>query len=970
MQAAPSAHRISATYRLQFNKDFTFRDATDLLEYLRDLGITHVYASPILAARRGSMHGYDVIDPTRLNPELGAEADFHALKEKLHSLGMGMVLDIVPNHMSASSENGWWMDVLENGSESAYASYFDIDWHPPLRTLDGKVLLPILGGPFGEILERQELKLILADGKFFVQYFESLFPIAPRSYRRMLKHRIDQIKALLGEESPVYQEYSGVVAAFSALAEREGDKTDVASNKRLQFEAARERLRQLIAGSAYVDTFLQQNLHDFNGEKGNPASFSLLERLLDEQHYSLAYWQNVNVEINYRRFFTINDLVGIRIQDSMVFDACHNLIARMVEQGAVNALRIDHIDGLRDPVGYLNRLNERFASSNPSEPLPVPVFVEKILARSEDLPSDWSAVGTTGYDFVNALNCFFIDPRGASRLEQIYAKFIGQRFVFEDVLYQKKRLVMSSLLGVEMRALAHHLEMLASNSRYARDLPVGELTQALLETTAHLHVYRTYLHNLDVSTVDEVRIQCAIDEARKQRPQLNPQAFDFLRDVLLVKSRPHLLPGQREAHLAFVMRWQQFTGPIMAKAFEDTFLYVYNPLISLNEVGGDPRPSTAPESDFFQFITNRSRSWPHTMNATTTHDTKRSEDVRARINVLSQIPEEWERRVTQWSRWNARHRKTIANHPVPDRNEEIFLYQTLLGMWPQDESGLAMLTERLQAYAIKATREAMVHTRWTKPNAAHEAALKDFIAAILKQGRKNSFLEDFRKFESSIAYHGMLNGISQALLKIVSPGLPDFYQGSELWDLRVVDPDNRQPVDFDRRKTLLAAIKSSGGSPSAEFLEQITRNWRDARVKLYLIWKALAFRRDNAALFCQSDFTALPSSGRRAENVAAFARHYNGSWTMAIVPRWLNRPTAHTACASEPKFWANTEISIPAAGPTNWQSVLTAEQFTTVNRKRKQSLLVSEVFRNFPVALLSSNEEVAIKKKRKSVRKR
>jgi len=971
MPAAPSANRISATYRLQFNKDFTFRDATNLIEYLYDLGITHIYSSPILAARRGSMHGYDVIDPTRLNSELGTEADFHALQEKLHSLGMGMVLDIVPNHMSASSENAWWMDVLENGSESVYASYFDIDWHPPLRTLEGKVLLPILGGPFGEVLERQELKLILADGKFLVQYFESLFPIAPRSYRRMLKHRIDQIKALLGEDSPVYQEYSGIVAAFSALAEREGDKTDVASNKRLQFEAARERLRQLIAGSAYVETFLQQNLHDVNGEKGNPPSFSLLERLLDEQHYILAYWQNVNVEINYRRFFTINDLVGIRIQDTMVFEACHNLIARMVEQGAVNALRIDHIDGLRDPVGYLHRLNERLAGSNPSEPLRVPIFVEKILARSEVLPSDWPAAGTTGYDFVNALNCFFIDPRGASRLEQIYAKFIGRELVFEDELYRKKRLVMSSLLGVEMRALAHHLEMLASSSRFARDLPVGELTQALLESTAHLHVYRSYLRNLEVSAADEARIERAIDEARRQRPQLNPQAFDFLRDVLLVKNRPHLLPGQREARLAFAMRWQQFTGPIMAKAFEDTFLYLYNPLVSLNEVGGDPRPSTAPVADFFQFVSNRSRSWPHTMNASTTHDTKRSEDVRARINVLSQIPEQWEKRVSRWSKWNAPHRKTISNHSVPDRNEEIFLYQTLLGMWPQDDSGIATLTERLQAYAIKATREAMVHTRWAKPNEAHEAALQNFIAAILKHGRKNPFLEDFRKFETSIAYHGMLNGLSQVLLKIICPGLPDFYQGSELWDLRLVDPDNRQPVDFDRRKILLAAIKSSGGSPSAEFLEQITRNWRDARVKLYLIWKALAFRRDNAALFCQGDFTAVPSSGRRAENVTAFARHHDGSWTIAIVPRWLNRSTTQGASASEPKFWANTEVSIPAAAPTNWHNILTGERLTTVSRRRKQSLLVSEVFRNFPVALLSANEEVAaIKRKKKSGRKR
>jgi len=970
MQAAPSANRISATYRLQFNRSFTFRDATNLLEYLCDLGITHIYASPILAARHGSMHGYDVIDPTRLNPELGTEADFHALQEKLHSLGMGMVLDIVPNHMSASSENVWWMDVLENGSESVYAPYFDIDWHPPLRTLEGKVLLPILGGAFGGVLERLELRLVLADGKFFVQYFESMFPIAPRSYRRILKHRIDQLKALLGEESPVYQEYSGIVAAFSALAERDGDKSDVASNKRMQFEAARERLRQLIAGSAYVDTFLQQNLHDFNGEKGNPASFSLLERLLDEQHYILAYWQNVNVEINYRRFFTINDLVGIRIQDTMVFEACHNLIARMVEQGAVNALRIDHIDGLRDPVGYLNRLNERLAGSNPSESVRVPVFAEKILARSEALPSDWPAAGTTGYDFVNALNCFFVDPRGASRLEQIYAKFIGQKLVFENVLYQKKRLVMSSLLGVEMRALAHHLEMLASSSRYARDLPVGELTQALLETTAHLHVYRTYLRNLDVSAADEARVERAIGEARRQRPQLNPQAFDFLRNVLLVKSRPQLLPGQREARLAFVMRWQQFTGPIMAKAFEDTFLYVYNPLVSLNEVGGDPRPSTAPAADFFQFITNRSRSWPHTMNATTTHDTKRSEDVRARINVLSQIPDEWEKRVTRWSKWNAPHRKMISNHPVPDRNEEIFLYQTLLGMWPQDDSGMLALTQRLQSYAIKATREAMVHTRWTKPNQPHEAALQHFVARILKPGRSNSFLTDFRDFESAIAYHGMLDGLSQTLLKVVSPGFPDFYQGSELWDLRLVDPDNRQPVDFEHRKSLLTDLKASGATTSAEFLAQITSNWHDARIKLYLIWKALAFRRENAALFYDGDFIALPINARRAENAAAFARRHGGAWMIAVVPRWLNRAGTQSFSAGDAKFWANTEISIPAGSPGQWHNILTGETLIATNNKRKRVLHAAEIFRSFPVALLSSHQQIPIGKRRKSIRKR
>jgi (1->4)-alpha-D-glucan 1-alpha-D-glucosylmutase len=972
MSGTPSLPRISATYRFQFNKDFTFRDATNLLDYLSDLGITHVYASPILAARRGSMHGYDVIDPTRLNPELGTEGDFTALQEKLHSLGMGMVLDVVPNHMSASSENLWWMDVLENGPESAYASYFDIDWYPPLRTLEGKVLLPTLGGPFGEVLERQELKLTLVDGKFFVQYFESLFPVAPRSYRRMLKHRIEQIKALLGEDSAVYQEYSGVVAAFSAVAEGEGDKTDIAGSRRLQFEAARERFRQLIAGSAYVDTFLQQNLNDFNGQKGNPASFSLLERLLDEQYYVLAYWQNVNVEINYRRFFTINDLVGIRIQDSLVFEATHALVARMVEQGAINALRIDHIDGLRDPLGYLNRLNERLAGPNPSEPLRVPVFVEKILARSEDLPADWPVAGTTGYDFVNALNCFFVDPRGAKRLEQIYAKFLGKELVYEDGVYQKKRLVMASLLGVEMRSLAHHLELLANSGRYARDLPVGELTQALLETTAQLQVYRTYVHNLDVSAQDEAQIQSAITQARAKRPQLNSKAFDFLRDVLLVRNQPHQLPGQRESHLAFVMRWQQVTGPIMAKAFEDTFLYLYNPLVSLNEVGGDPRPAKAPEARFHAFVTHRARQWPHTMNATTTHDTKRSEDVRARINVLSEIPDEWARCVTRWSKWNAPHRGMISGHPVPDRNEEIFLYQTLLGTWPQAQGGMALLVERLQAYAIKATREAMVHTRWTKPNEVHERALQDFIATILKPGRKNLFLSDFLALEGRIAYYGMINGLAQTLLKIVSPGLPDFYQGSELWDLRLVDPDNRCQVDFARRKQLLAVLKQSGDTPSTSFLGDLTTNWQDARIKLYLIWKALKFRRESLEVFSDGDFVELKVAGRRSENVAAFARRDKKGCLIAVVPRWLARSGNEATTAGNPKFWGGTEIRLPTNAPTTWRNILTGEVVPHTTDRGRRSLTVARVLRHFPVALLhaAANSSSEAKKYKRAIRKR
>jgi (1->4)-alpha-D-glucan 1-alpha-D-glucosylmutase len=464
------------------------------------------------------------------------------------------------------------------------------------------------------------------------------------------------------------------------------------------------------------------------------------------------------------------------------------------------------------------------------------------------LPRDWPVAGTTGYDFANALNSVFVDPKGVRCIEETYERFVGKKLIYADILYQKKKLVMSTLLGVEMRSLAHQLSLLANKDRYARDLSRTDLTQALFETTAHIPLYRTYTRNLEVAREDAKIIEQAISEARARKFYLQSSHFDFVRDVLLVKNRPHLLPEQREARLNFVMRWQQVTGPIMAKAFEDTLLYVYNPLISLNEVGGDPRPSTAVAYNFPRFIADRRKHWPNSLNATTTHDTKRSEDVRARINVLSEVPGQWKQRLEHWSKLNAKNKTQVAGQPVPDRNEEIFLYQTLLGIWPTDGREDASLVERFQAYAIKATREAMVHTRWTLPNTTHENALKKFSAAILKPAQKNAFLRDFIPFQQSIVYSGMVNGLSQTLLKIVSPGIPDFYQGSDLWDLRLVDPDNRQPVDFALRTSILKALRQQP-SQSVSFAAELTQHWQDGRIKLYAIWKALNFRRKRPELF-------------------------------------------------------------------------------------------------------------------------
>jgi len=949
----PPKALVSSTYRLQFNKDFTFQDAAKIVDYLSELGITHIYASPIFGARRGSTHGYDVTDPTRLNPELGTDGDFATFHDKLREHNLGLILDIVPNHMSASSENSWWMDVLENGPDSAYASYFDIDWRPPSRMLEGKVLLPVLGRPFGEALENQELRLVLTDGKLFIQYFESLFPLAPSTYHLVLKRRLNELRTALGIDSPEYQEYSGIVAAAAALSDAAGQSREAVGERRLQFETLRQRLRQLLSNDAKISDFVQQNLRGLEGNPKEPSTFTSLESLLAQQHYVLAYWQNVNEEINYRRFFTINDLVGMRMQDPLVFEATHALVLRMVEQKVLSGLRIDHIDGLRDPLGYLLQLGERVASDTRTiESSSVPVFVEKILARDENLPTNWPVAGTTGYEFANALNCFFVDPQGTKEVEQIYARFLGRDVIYDDVLYQKKKLVMSTLLGIEMRALGHQIQELARDDRYAREIPRTELNHALIETTAQLSIYRTYVRNLEVTQQDERRIKQALANARARTPQLNARSFEFLHDVLLLRSRPHLLSGQRESRLAFVMRWQQFTGPIMAKAFEDTFLYVYNPLISLNEVGGDPRPSTAPSADFPKFAANRLRDWPHAMNATTTHDTKRGEDVRARVNVLSEIPGEWQEHLDRWSKLNASHKRSINGQPVPDRNEEIFLYQTLLGAWPLEPSDFTTLADRLQAYAIKATREAMVHTRWTRPNLRHERALQAFVTSLVKSGSKAEFRRDFTSFHERIAYYGMINGLSQTLLKIVSPGIPDFYQGSELWDLRLVDPDNRQPVDFIKRNAMLKNLPQTAEATPG-LLGDLTHNWRDARIKLYLISKALQFRRQNAPLFSEGHFLPVEIRGKRVEHVAAFARRYKNDWVVAVVPQFLARGRYPMTSVDTHQFWANTEIRVPKSAPSSWQSILSGEKVEINNVGAKRSFPLGKLLQNFPVALLS-----------------
>ena len=942
-----------STYRLQFNKDFGFAAATRLLDYLSGLGITDLYASPILASRKGSEHGYDVADPTRIDPEIGSEQEFEILLGELAKRGMGLLLDIVPNHMAASSENRWWMDVLENGRESAFASYFDIDWNPPSRNLVGKVLLPILGRPFGEVLDQGQLQLTYQEGKFFVRYFEWILPVAPESYHEILGLRSEALESALGKESPEFQEFSGILAGFATLAQ----KNHAATEARPKLDAIRGRLALLAAERPAAASIIESNLKEFNGTPGDPASFVLLERLLSRQNYVLAYWQDPNEGINYRRFFTISDLVGVRVEDPIVFEATHDHIFRIVAKGASQGLRmglrVDHIDGLRDPSGYLTRLQQRLSEVEGSAaPCPY-LIVEKILGRGEQLPDDWPIAGTTGYEYLNYLNGIFVDREGCQRIEEVYSRFIGKQMNFADVVYEKKKLVMDSLLRVEVRGLARQLAELAAKDRYARNISRLELLDAITEITACMPVYRTYIRSLDVPPSARATIEEALQEARCRRPQMSEACTDFLRDVLTLANPPHIEASQREERLTFVMRWQQFTGPIVAKGFEDTALYVYYPLSSLNDVGGNPEPGrVVSREEFYEFLHERQQRWPHTLNATTTHDTKRSEDMRARVNVLSELPDEWGAKIAEWAKENAAHKQTINGLEVPDANEEYLIYQTLLGTWPAGTQDISSITKRLQDYMVKAVREAKVHTRWIEPKEAYEQAVIRFVERILSRETAPRFLADVAQFERRIAWCGMINGLGQALLKIGCPGTPDFYQGSDMWDFRLVDPDNRGPVDFAERWKALSEFPEENAN--SERALELLRKWPDGRIKVYVTKAALRCRQQYPQLFTEGDFLPVVARGARSGNVVSTLRSHDGNAALAVVPRWLARTYTEQETLPSAEFWGGTTLLLPKSAPRSWTNVLTGESVASEDTAEGYSLAVSEALKHFPVALLTA----------------
>lgn len=931
----------AATYRFQFHRGFGFSEAKALISYLHDIGISDFYASPIFRAREGSLHGYDVVDPNRLNPELGTREDFDSLVDELHRHSMGWLQDIVPNHVAFDGQNQMLMDTLENGQGSPFIDYFDVDWNHSYQSLKGKILAPFLGEFYSQCLEAGEIQLKYDQAGLSVNYYNLKFPLSIESYATVLSYNLGSLKKRMDTDHPDFIKLYGMLYALKNLPpneERQERSDQILFIKRLLWE--------LYASNDEITRLIDESVGRFNGKKGDLESFDLLDRLLAEQRFRLSFWKVATEEINYRRFFNINELICVRTEDERVFRALHALIFKLIEEKRIDGLRIDHIDGLYDPTGYLDRIRQTTGD--------LYVTVEKILALKEELPSYWTVQGTTGYEFLNYVNGIFCEQKNEEILTQIYAGFAGYPTSYSNLVVDKKRLIIGKHMAGDIDALAHLLKNISSTDRYGTDITLYGLRRALVEVLAFFPVYRSYINWQVYSEEDRARIGQTIKDAKEANPGLLHE-LNFIEGFLLLNFRDNLTDEERGRWVHFVMRFQQLTGPLMAKGFEDTTLYVFNRLLSLNEVGGDPSRFGLSVEEFHRFNEKRARSWPHSMSATSTHDTKRGEDARARINVLSEMPEAWKESLEKWSQLNRRAKKFLKGREVPDRNDEYFLYQTLIGAFPLREDDRSNFRERLKAYMIKAVREAKVHTEWLKPDANYEEAFLSFIDEILAPSEANRFLNEFFCFLKKIGHYGMLNSLSQTLVKIVSPGVPDFYQGTELWDLSFVDPDNRRPVDFERRAKLLQEIKDKESEEPSSLARELLTSWTDGRVKLYLIYKALNFRRAHAKLFSEGDYIPLRAAGERKEQVCGFARRHGTLWMLSIVPRLTTKLAAEGEFPLGEKAWGDSHLGLPSEAPERWQNVLTGENLTSLNREK--GLYLREIFQCFPVALFKSAAE-------------
>ncbi|MFH1369384.1 MAG: malto-oligosyltrehalose synthase [Elusimicrobiota bacterium] len=920
-----------ATYRIQFTPKYAFSDAMKILDYLSGLGISHIYASPVLRSRKGSDHGYDMVDPEQIDPELGGEDGFEELARSVREHGMFWLQDIVPNHMAFDTENNMLMDVFENGEHSPYRDYFDIEWKHIYSNMRGRVLAPFLGKFYSECLESGEIRLQYAENGLSINYYSLKFPLKIESYAAVFERNLEKLDQDSGKDNPDFMKYIGNLNLTKNVNQNKESRAE-------QIKHFKKMMWGLYTESGAVRSFIDGNITELNGKQGDRGSYNELDKLLSEQYYRLSFWKVASEEINYRRFFTVNDLISMRVEKQDVFDRMHVKIFEQIEKGNIHGLRIDHIDGLFDPDTYLNNLRGKNKD--------IYIVVEKILGYDEDLPPEWEVHGTTGYDILNFMNGLFCNGRNQRIFTSLYSKFAEIIPRYEEVVFNRKRLIIGKHMAGNIDNLAQALKNISGSDRYGTDITLYGLKRAFVDVMALFPVYRTYITQGRYSEQDRKYIIQAIELSKQKNPGLLYE-LNFIEKFLLMKFDDNVSEEEKAKYIQFIMNFQQYTGPIMAKGLEDTVFYLYNRLVSMNEVGADPVRFGVSRAEFTDFVKRRNGRWKHSLNATATHDTKRGEDVRARLNVLSEMPREFYRRIKTWAKLNKNKKTVLKGIPAPDKNDEYLIYQTLLGTYPFDHED--DYTERIKQYVIKAVRESKEHTAWIKPDTDYEDACTTFVEKLLDASRGNAFLDDFLPFQKKISELGIYNSLSQAALKIMLPGVPDFYQGTELWDLSLVDPDNRRPVDYAKRIGYLEDIKRRRIENNGGLLAELLASKNDGRIKLLLVYAALQFRKDNPGLFGEGSYVPVQVVGKKKDNLFAFARHKDGEWALCVVPR-LPVSLLGSAEKIDGNVWDDTYIKLPESAPRRWNNVITANFIESEN----SALYIKNVLAEFPAGLLYS----------------
>jgi (1->4)-alpha-D-glucan 1-alpha-D-glucosylmutase len=901
----------TGTYRLQFSSKFTFKHALEIIPYLDELGISDVYSSPFFRSRPGSSHGYDVTNHNELNPEIGPREDFDAMVAAIRERNMGQIVDFVPNHMGITDPtNNWWMDVLENGPSSTFASFFDIDWDPVKEQLQNKVLLPILGDQFGKVLERGEFHIKFEEGAFFVTYYDWVLPLNPRTYHFILRVALQKLAGYSDED--MYLDLESILTALEYLPQRTDTDEEKVRERAREKEVVKRRISRLCVEYPQVRDAIEAAMNQVEGRAGSPHSFDRLDQLLGAQAYRLSYWRVAAEEINYRRFFDVNELACIRAENPTVFETIHRLLLELLRSASTTGVRIDHVDGLRNPKQYLQALQEAYLGSAGTGGRPDALdktegfylIVEKILAEDEQFRTDWPAHGTTGYDFASDVTQLLVDTANGDAFSRIYRDFIDRYVHFDSLVYEKKKLVMDVALASDIETLGHMLSELAEHDRLHRDFTLDSLSTVVRELIACFPVYRTYItEETGLSESDRQVILRAVRAAKRRNAATDISIFDFLRDILLLEKFENFDEATCQKQIEFVLKFQQCTGPIMAKGLEDTAFYIFNRLAGLNEVGGNPKQFGITIQRFHERNRARLASTPFTMLTTTTHDTKRSEDVRARIAVLSEIPDEWETSLFTWRKVNAKLKTEIDGESAPSANEEYLLYQTLLGTWPLSEEEVNDdYILRMQQYLLKAIKEAKVNSSWIQPNEDWENAVNRFVSKVLapEHGFQAAFAEAARK----VAWHGMLNSLSQTILKLTCPGIPDLYQGTELWDFSLVDPDNRRPVDFQSREQALQQVQNATA-------DELVQHWPDGLVKLFVTTRLLRLRRREPELFQKGSYASVYANGPASNSCVSFLRRREEKRVLIVVPRLTTRLGQPGA----PLDWKDSQLSIEESIP-------------------------------------------------------